>query len=117
MEEKSKSSNKQQGGKSKDNPESTKKSQEEKTKAEEKDECEFDFIKEIEDKIRQGIKGLSEIDLKKLNAGALFVGMEQLRKSVTVIDKRASNYAKDLSSKAVDTINKSIKEYKKNRYS
>ncbi len=99
--------------KNEDSSDFTKKTQEKKAEAEENDGNEFDFIKNIEDKILNGIERLSEIDLKKLDAGKLFVGIDQLRKSITVIDKRVSNYANDLALKAVDFVNTSIKNHKK----
>ncbi|MFC1562672.1 hypothetical protein ACFL4Z_01320 [candidate division KSB1 bacterium] len=112
-----KNNDKQQNKKSSDNSDFTKKTQKKKAGAKKEARNEFDFIEDIEDKIRNGIKRLSEINLKKLDIGALFVGIERLRKSITVIDTRVSNYVNDLSSKAVDMVNTSIKNFKKNRYS
>ena len=99
----------------KDNSDFTKKTQQKRTGAKEEDEYKYDFIEDIEDKIRNGIKRLPNINLKKLDVGALFVKSEQLRKTISVIDRRASSCANDISSKVVDFINKSIKNYKKKR--
>jgi len=99
----------------KDNSDFTKKTQEKKTEAKEEDGNKCDFFEDIEDKIRNGIKRLSKINLKKLNVGALFVKSEQLRKTISVIDRRASSCANEISSKVVDFINKSVKNHKKKR--
>jgi len=117
MDKKSKNSSNQQNQSNKDSSDFTKETQEKKKGAKEEYGNKHDFIEYIEDKIRSGIKRLSKINLKKLDVGALFVKSEQLRKTISVIDRRASNYANDISSKVVDFINESIKKYKKKRYS
>ena len=110
-----KNNDKQKSQKSKDNSDFTKNTQKKKAGAKKEARNEYDFIEDIEDKIRNGIKRLSKINLKKLDVGALFVKSEQLRKTISVIDRRASSYANDISSKVVDFINKSVKNYKKKR--
>ena len=108
-----KDSKKTKNQKNEDNSDFAKEAREKKAEAEDKDESEFDFIKDMENQILNGIKRLSEINLKKLDAGVLFAGIDQLHKSITVIDKRVSSYAKDLSSKGEDFIKASIKNHKK----